>query len=337
MRPTVGAREARRVDRFRSLSRGGLCPSLGDPKSRRAIGLRCSDGSRVFGRADALDIALEKAKNVFLDTRDGGVGNGDAQGESCAALFAVDEATSPLEMEPSTSYAKDTVSSEYIDSSLLKAMESMSFINQMVLFGCNLDTRSYRLDFPSGKILFDVAPEGIHAYKSSKLKKARTPPGCLHVPIPVPAEAKPEDLDKLLARKGFQGTRPSMWTLEDMDVYCSDYDEFENVVVHVTKLMALDSFLVGSLGTKGGAGVGRGEIADVLASCNLRGQVFGLREYAAAGGGNSLCGADDQAPLDGWVFFATQMGRSLAEQDVYQAWTQLAEEVDDEEYFDNFQ
>lgn len=227
--------------------------------------------------------------------------------------------------------------SRYVDDSLLKALETMTFIKQVVLFGCNLDTRPYRLPVPRGSILFDVAPESVHVHKKDGLKSERTRPGSLHVQVPVPAEATIEDAEKLLARRGFQGSKPSLWALEDMGAYCTTPEDVEDVIVHVSKAMALDSLLVGSVGLARGV-LEEDRLKDVLAACNLMGDCFPLTDYAdslrspgSASKGERRAGSGVRDIL----FYGTQVSRSIAEKDIYQAWTQLAEEID-EDYFDNF-
>ena len=68
----------------------------------------------------------------------------------------------------------------------------------------------------------------------------------------------------------------------------------------------------------------------------LQGDAFSLEDYAAAfhsGSGGEALEVNEGVSL----FYATQTGRSIAERDIYQTWTKMAEEVGDEDHFDNFQ
>ena len=114
-------------------------------------------------------------------------------------------------------------------------------------------------------------------------------------------------------------------------------EDVEDVIVHVSKAMALDSLLVGSVGLARG-GLEEDRLKDVLAACNLMGDCFPLTDYAdslrspgSASKGERRAGSGVRDIL----FYGTQVSRSIAEKDIYQAWTQLAEEID-EDYFDNF-
>ena len=122
----------------------------------------------VFGGSD-LDAALLRAERL-AEVEDPGR-------EPYAALLVQGG-------EPSTSGREATVQglgARYVDESLLKALDAMPFIKQVVLFGSNLDTRPYWLAVPRGTILFDVCPQALHDHKRERLKGHKTRPGCLHV------------------------------------------------------------------------------------------------------------------------------------------------------------
>ena len=175
------------------------------------------NGTSVFGGPPevALEAAVARARALsgVLDPLAELLVSGDGDGETEAGGAG---------SAPSTSHGVDSVEAvglaRYIDDSVTRTLEAMPFIKQLVLFGSNLDTRSYRLHLPSGTIIFDVAPEAIMDHKGSRLKREKTRPGCLHVQVPVPGGATLEDVEKLMGRRAFQGSRPSMWTLEGMEV-----------------------------------------------------------------------------------------------------------------------
>lgn len=311
---------------------------LNDTRSRRRgdiSGRRCSSCFSSCEGEDVLDRAIAKA-SIFLDSdkKQRGDEKEDAGHDHFAKLLLSDEngdLQSCCSEVPSTSYCKaEKFSTQYIDDSLLKALESMPSIKQVVLFGCNLDTRPYRLDIPGGTILFDVSPEDIHQYKKSKLKRAKVRPGCLHVEVPVSPSSTSEDLEKLLVRRGYQGSRLSLWILDSM--WCGDKkQQFEEVMLHVSNCMAYESILVGSVVGSSDSTIDGDSIKDILAGCSLRGDCFPLKEFAQLHQGEEV--ASSSAVDDGWLFFAKQVGRSDQEKDIYYHWSKIGEEID-EDYSD---
>ncbi|QDZ23354.1 hypothetical protein HOP50_10g58920 [Chloropicon primus] len=333
----LGARDRRCVP---GPGRGGL-PRRGRrcvrvPRLRRLRPCcQLDDDVAVFGTSGyVLDVAKDKAKILA------GFGTGDPffDPRAPAAASDAEEGRGESTRDSIGCDRGGLLSTRYVDDSLLKAQESFPFIKQVVLFGCNLDTRPYRLQVASGIIFFDVAPEIFQAHKKAKLRGEKVRPGCLHVQVQVPSQASFEDIEKLLARRAFQGSKPSMWTLENMERYCSNFSQVENVLVHVSRAMAYDSVLVGTLRLPGDV-VGGDQIKDVLAACNLKGECFRLRDFAAAlhrSDPRALAeGGDRGEGMEGWLFYGSQVSRSAAEREIYKQWTDLAEEID-EDYFDNF-
>ncbi len=93
----------------------------------------------------------------------------------------------------------------------------------------------------------------------------------------------------------------------------------------------------GGVGRHGAPPIQGSEIKDILARCSLRGECFPLRDFAAANGASGSSGrgggegeGEGDGP-SGWLFYATQVSRSVAESDIYQTWSQLAEEELDED------
>ena len=325
-------RPVHRTDNVVGLLEKWFCPRERRRRTERAAKVACAKGFNVFDNVDALDVAVGKIRSL--------TGNESETSNTSDILtdpFAEDLISGEgidSGVLSASSDRKVKLSTRYVDEGLLRGLQSMTFIKQVVLFGCSLDTRPYRLSIPNGTILFDVSPESVQEHKHSRLKDKKVERGSLHVQIPVPAEHRMEDIEKLLVRRGFQGSKPSLWALQDVGDYCKSIHQFEEVVVYLSKWMAVDSILVGSASNLDSL-----QIKETLASCMLQGDCFPLKEYAksidqASTEDGKLQEKDN---LDGYtVFYATQTSRSLAESEIYHTWTQMAEDVEDEEYFDNF-
>ena len=290
--------------------------------------MSCASSFHIFSDDKALETAIEKISS-FTRAEEG---VGMVTDPFAEVLLAADDVSRETS-SPSTSDRNSVnLSTQYLDDCILRALESKPFIKQVVLFSSNLETRPYRLVIPSGTILFDVSPESVHDYKRAHLKDERVPRGCLHVPISVPHNTKLEEVELLMSRRGFQGSKPSIWALQDIDQYCRDEQDFEEVVVYLSKWMARDSLVMGSIARKKAT-----VVKEILAACLLQGDCFSLEAaakvlYSSEEGGEAL-NVNEVS-----LFYAVQTGRSAAERDVYEKWTKLQEEEGDEDYSEfNFQ
>nr|QTZ19409.1 S-adenosyl-L-methionine-dependent methyltransferase MMAR [Bixa orellana] len=94
---------------------------------------------------------------------------------------------------------------------------------QVVLLTDGMDTRPYRLKWPTSTIIFDVSPERVFKKAASELEGvgAKIPRGCmfLHIPLECP------NIQQSLHAKGFHGNRPSIWAIQVMKGFgfCSNY------------------------------------------------------------------------------------------------------------------
>ncbi len=63
----------------------------------------------------------------------------------------------------------------------------MCFDAQVVLLGCGMDTRPFRLPWPVSTVLFLLAPAEVHAAAAAALKAAgaAVPRGCLLRRVPI--------------------------------------------------------------------------------------------------------------------------------------------------------
>ena len=102
--------------------------------------------------------------------------------------------------------------------------------HQVVLFSPGLDTRPFRLPWPKGTVIYDVASKDVHALRKERIKK-RAPRGCLHIPVNLQVPSVLDDhtetdrvvlkgihnLQTQMERIGFRGDRLSVWAIQ---VFC---------------------------------------------------------------------------------------------------------------------
>ncbi|GDY39303.1 putative S-adenosyl-L-methionine-dependent methyltransferase [Streptomyces antimycoticus] len=87
---------------------------------------------------------------------------------------------------------------------------------QVVLLGAGLDTRAFRLDWPSGCVIFEIDREGVLAFKHQVLDGLSATPKAARVPIPIDLRA---DWVGALTEAGFDRTAPSVWLAEGLLFY----------------------------------------------------------------------------------------------------------------------
>lgn len=87
---------------------------------------------------------------------------------------------------------------------------------QVVLLTDGLDTRPYRLNWPTSTLVFHICPEKVFRGAVQKLQDAgaKIPRGCMSFHVP----SESFDIGNTLRRKGFSGTRPSIWAFQGLPV-----------------------------------------------------------------------------------------------------------------------
>ncbi|XP_071718916.1 O-methyltransferase 1, chloroplastic [Rutidosis leptorrhynchoides] len=108
------------------------------------------------------------------------------------------------------------VGTRFIDDQLLSATKGVDGAKQVVLFTDGMDTRAYRLNWPSSTVIYDVSPQMVFKKASQQLKDvgAKVPRGCLLLHVP----SESSDMQQLLRDKGFNGSRPSIWVFQGFPV-----------------------------------------------------------------------------------------------------------------------
>ncbi|MFI2735839.1 class I SAM-dependent methyltransferase [Streptomyces sp. NPDC018711] len=89
-------------------------------------------------------------------------------------------------------------------------------VRQVVLLGAGLDTRAYRLDWPSDLVVFELDRAGVLDFKQRVLTDLSAAPRVKRVPVPVDLRA---DWVTALATAGFDPAAPSVWLAEGLLFY----------------------------------------------------------------------------------------------------------------------
>ncbi|XVF32786.1 hypothetical protein REPUB_Repub17cG0112600 [Reevesia pubescens] len=108
------------------------------------------------------------------------------------------------------------IATKFIDDKLLRTVNHMDGLKQVVLLSDGMDTRPYRLNWPSSTIIFDISPERVFQKAAEKLKGvgAKIPRSCLFLHVPLESS----NLLQTLCMKGFNGSRPSIWAIQGLPV-----------------------------------------------------------------------------------------------------------------------
>lgn len=135
------------------------------------------------------------------------------------------------------------VATKFIDDKLLRTVNHTDGLKQVVLLTDGMDTRPYRLNWPSSTIIFDISPEQVFKNASEKLKAvgAKIPRGCslIHVPM------ESSNIEQSLRSKGFSGSRPSIWAIQGLPLIT--LASFEEILVVISSLAMNGNPFVGEL------------------------------------------------------------------------------------------
>ncbi|MGX2993291.1 class I SAM-dependent methyltransferase [Streptomyces sp. JNUCC 64] len=89
-------------------------------------------------------------------------------------------------------------------------------VRQVVLLGAGLDTRAFRLDWPSGCRVFEMDRAGVLAFKHGVLDGLTAVPKAARTPVPTDLGA---DWVTALTDAGFDPSAPSVWLAEGLLFY----------------------------------------------------------------------------------------------------------------------
>ncbi|MCH6162563.1 SAM-dependent methyltransferase [Streptomyces marispadix] len=89
-------------------------------------------------------------------------------------------------------------------------------VRQVVILASGLDTRPYRLSWPSGTVCFELDQPAVLDFKSTVLKSEEAAPCCDHRLVPVDLR---DDWGAALESAGFDPSRPTAWLAEGLLPY----------------------------------------------------------------------------------------------------------------------
>ncbi|XP_047328498.1 O-methyltransferase 1, chloroplastic [Impatiens glandulifera] len=146
-----------------------------------------------------------------------------------AGCFVSPESDKEIHLHQSCNYRLAT---KFIDDKLLTTVSKIDGVKQIVLLTDGIDTRPYRLNWPSSSIIYDISPDSIYSKAARKLQEvgAKVPRGSLfyHVPLESP------NLVTSLHNKGFNGSQPSVWVLQGLPfVNLVNFADILSVVGHL--------------------------------------------------------------------------------------------------------
>ncbi len=124
------------------------------------------------------------------------------------------------------------VRSLFFDRYLTEATRSGA--SQVVLMAAGLDTRAYRLQWPSSCRLFEVDQPAVLSFKDAVLDAEDAHPSCARTPVGADLR---EDWPRALRDAGFDPTRPTAWLLEGLLPYLPPEAE-RALLEHVRTLSA---------------------------------------------------------------------------------------------------
>jgi methyltransferase (TIGR00027 family) len=132
-----------------------------------------------------------------------------------AAELAGPEGQAWIEARTPESVLPIVLRTRYFDDWLQGVMvESVS--PQVVLLGAGLDTRSFRLPWPAGTLVFELDREAVLAHKEHVLSRAGAKARCARQVVVADLG---DDWPAVLTRAGFDARRPATWLLEGLLFY----------------------------------------------------------------------------------------------------------------------
>lgn len=145
------------------------------------------------------------------------------------------------------------LATSFIDEKLMEAVkrDGDTPLRQIVLLSDGMDTRPYRLPWPTASAVFDISPSAIYNVAAERLEAvgARIRRGCVfrHVSVDLSEDGDWEDesWERNLVSVGFQGTRPSVWAMQGLQTLTAE--GLEAILRCVSSLATKDSVFLGEL------------------------------------------------------------------------------------------
>jgi methyltransferase (TIGR00027 family) len=133
-------------------------------------------------------------------------------------------------------------------------------VRQVVLVAAGLDTRAFRLEWPTGTRLFEIDQPPVLAYKDAVLASRGAQAQCNRQEVPADLR---EDWPTALLARGFDPEHPAVWVAEGILFYIPE-PSVHRLLDDMRRLSATGSHLLADvLGTDGGPPQ---EVKDMFAS-----------------------------------------------------------------------
>ena len=128
-----------------------------------------------------------------------------------------------------------------------KAVEVFGTMRQVVVIGAGADTRGFRVPWPRGTAVFEVAHEDAHAFAHETLKAVGAKPnkGSSHRRVrcdPTASDYRYGDMEEALAKAGYAPDVPSVWVVQD--VGSVDIRKWNDLAEEIGDLMCAGSEIV---------------------------------------------------------------------------------------------
>ncbi|WP_225834565.1 SAM-dependent methyltransferase [Streptomyces sp. NK08204] len=148
-------------------------------------------------------------------------------------LREIREATFPKDADRTVPSTPDynAIRTRFLDDFLQEAAQDPA-MNQIVLAPAGMDSRAYRLDWPSRIRYFEVDRPAVLAYKEERLKDVR--PRVDHRSIAL--DLTSPDWERKLVDAGYDPEQPSTWLLEGL-LYYIPHDDTHRILDRVAAIM----------------------------------------------------------------------------------------------------
>ena len=130
------------------------------------------------------------------------------------------------------------VRTKFFDDFFIEAAEAAG-VRQAVILASGLDSRAYRLPWPSGTVVFEIDQQAVIDFKTGTLSALGAEPLAEHRPVAVDLR---DDWPAALRANGFDASRPTAWSAEGLLAYLPP-DAQDRLFDHITAVSAPQSRL----------------------------------------------------------------------------------------------
>ncbi|XP_022143726.1 uncharacterized protein LOC111013567 [Momordica charantia] len=135
------------------------------------------------------------------------------------------------------------VATKFLDDKLLQKVKHINDVKQVVLLTDGMDTRPYRLHWPTSTIIFDISPDNVFKRAAQDLQGngAKIPRGNFFCHVPFESQ----NIQQELCTRGFQGDQPSIWAMQGLPI--KTLVDFEDIMFIVSSMAMKGSLFLGEL------------------------------------------------------------------------------------------